>query len=106
MFTEVEGVWGDPKSKYQRKTSFLKRSRLDLCNKKDLKTFHQKLAKFWPEKKNPGFFSPTVNTGQEIFKARPRQHAILCISFLVREVEISTLWYPFGAYFFLYKPKP
>ena len=44
-FPEVDRVWGDLKSKYQRKTSFLKRSRLDLCNKKDLKTFHQKLLK-------------------------------------------------------------
>ena len=31
-FPEVEGVWGDLKSKYRQKTSFLKRSRLDLDN--------------------------------------------------------------------------
>ena len=31
-FPEVEGVWGDLKSKYRRKISFLKRSRLDLDN--------------------------------------------------------------------------
>ena len=37
--------YGDLKSKYQQKTSFLKRSRLDLYNKKDLKTFYQKLLK-------------------------------------------------------------
>ena len=58
MFTEVEGVWGDPKSKYQRKTSFLKRSRLDLCNKKDLKTFHQKLLKLSKLEKKTMNFSP------------------------------------------------
>ena len=44
-FPKVDRVWGDLKSKYQQKTSFLKRSRLDLCNKKDLKTFYQKLLK-------------------------------------------------------------
>ena len=38
-------VWGDLKSKNQLKTSFLKRTPLDLCNKKDLKNFYQKLLK-------------------------------------------------------------
>ena len=39
------GYGGDQKPKYQLKTSFLKRTPLDLCNKKDLKTFYQKLLK-------------------------------------------------------------
>ena len=48
MFPEVEGVGGDLKSKYQRKTSFLKRSQQELFFLKKLKTFYEKLLKFEP----------------------------------------------------------
>ena len=45
MFPEVEGVGGDLKSKYQRKTSFLKRSRLEIFFFQKMKTFYAKLLK-------------------------------------------------------------
>ena len=44
-FSESRWGRGDPKSKFHPKTSFLKRSRLELFFSKILKTFHQELLK-------------------------------------------------------------
>ena len=59
-FPKGDRVWGDLKSKYHQKTSFLKRSRLELIFAKNPKTFHQELKKLRSRSKKPGFFIPVV----------------------------------------------
>ena len=67
MSPKVDRVWGDPKSKFCPKTPFLKRKYLDQIFTKNLKTFQKKTREVLAREKKHSFFSPTVNSGQEIF---------------------------------------